>query len=527
MWFSDYGLGTLNLSPSGTGFNILLLAAIENFLGNQIANFALIYAIFFFPFLAVFLLSKEMKATPVLSFMISFFYTFNPFMSIYLQSLNQWNAFSATAIPMLFWIIARYYRHNFKLFFYYGLMSLLLSYANTNYPMMAIIQISAVISLIIVAFYLNSVVSLKEILVKYGIIMVAFFLFNAWWLSTIPLVLPAAGKIYSRSVATGWLSTVSHNPGASMFKIFTLAFGFTDESSYNFFYYWHSISMVKVILMIPIIIFVYFLFFYKGEIKKIGFLRKIFLLLLILMFLSRGNSAPFGFIYNIMFRFVPFFYIFKSPVEKFGLLYDFTFSVLLMLLLLGLKDKKIHLRLRALLIIYLCCCSIPLVSGHLIPDYTVATLGYSSRKYKDKPEYVHFRKLLSDDTNNYRVLSLPGVGNYQVCLKNYNGKFYTGIDPLFMNASKPYISLEHNIPMLYSSIASDHYKKLFGIYNIGMLVINEDQIPWFGTIGPNDPEELKNIFGKYMTQQKMGSLTIFNNGEDFLPRIYTAGYDHE
>ena len=51
-WFSVYGQGMINLAPSGTGANILLLALIENiFKGPFIANFMFLHIRWFRTFL--------------------------------------------------------------------------------------------------------------------------------------------------------------------------------------------------------------------------------------------------------------------------------------------------------------------------------------------------------------------------------------------------------------------------------------------------------------------------------------------
>jgi hypothetical protein len=522
MWFSDYGLGAPNICPSGNGFNMLLLSLIEKISGsNQTANFVLVFSIYFLPFLAMFLVCKQFKATPFLSFCIAFLYTFNPFMFIYLETLNQWNVFSVAAIPLFFWVILRYYQNNFKLFFYFGFISLLFTFANTNYPMMAIIQILIPISLYIINHYLNDRFIFIEPFKKYCILMSSFIIFNAWWIVNIFMAVQQSQKIYSRSFAVDWLNTVANNSGQVMFKLFSLSFGFSDDPKYSFLSYWNDLPPIKIIMLVPFIILVYFIFIHNVAVRREALYKKIFLLLLILMFLAKGSSAPFGFIYNLLFRFVPFFYIFKSPIEKFGILYEFIFALLLLFVLMEIKHKKASRIVNILLIIYLFCCSIPLLSGNIFLDYSLNQLGFASRMYKDKTEYVQFRKIINDDAQEYRVLSLPGGNNYQVCLKNYNGKFYTGMDPVLTNVSKSYISLEHNIHVLYMDINSMEYKKLLGIYNIGKILINEDLFPWFGNTGPGDPGELKSILSKFMSFKELGPLTVFNNS-DLFPRLYAV-----
>ena len=50
-WFSVYGQGMVNLAPSGTGVNILLLALLENLTKSTIIpNFTLVFSLYYLPF---------------------------------------------------------------------------------------------------------------------------------------------------------------------------------------------------------------------------------------------------------------------------------------------------------------------------------------------------------------------------------------------------------------------------------------------------------------------------------------------
>lgn len=519
-WFSDYSVGIPNMSPSGVGLNIILLSLIEKISGSiQITNFILIFSIYFLPFLGMFLVGKQINATPFISFAISLFYVINPFMLNYLTSLNQWNVFSVSAMPFFLWSILKYYKTNFKLFFCFGFISMCFSLANTNQPMLVIIQVSISTSILFACHYFNSEFIFREIFKKYFTLIVSFILFNAWWILTLFMVVPAGLKYYTRSFAVSWLNITVADAGATIAKAFTLSSGIPNNPSYNFFNFWYNTVFARFMLLVPIFIVVYFVLLGKNSKARNLLNMTILAILLVVLFFAKGNGPPFGFIYNFMFRYVPLFYIFKSPLGKFGLLYIFILSILLLFIMADIRDQKFYRHVRLSFIFYLFFLSVPIITGNIIPDYSLGDLGYASKKYKDKEEYVQFRREVNDDISEYRILSLPGTGNYQLCFPNYGNKHYTGIDPVLMNTKKPFIAPEHNL-LLYDDISSNNYRKLLGIYNIRKIMINEDLVPWFGNVGIGDVQELKNIFSEYMISKTWGSVALYDNKDNFLPRIY-------
>ena len=524
MWVSLYGVGLPNMAPTGTGLNILFLSLIEKLTRNiAITNFALIFSIYFFPFFAMYLVCKKIKSTPFTSFVISFFYVVNPFMLYYLINLNQWNVFSVSVMPMFLWIILKYYYSNFKLFFFFGILSAAFSFAYSNVPLLAIIQISIVFSVFMVSYYYNKRLILSQIFKKYTIVFVSFISFNLWWiLSLLEVIMPATQKIYSPSFAQSWLETTVSGHRPIIAKMFLLKGLIGNNPSYDFFTYLYNTIFAHFITLVPILLIIYFVLISRDKKTKNLLNITIFSVLLIVLFLLKGNANPFGFIYNLMFKHLPFFYMFKSPTEKFGLLYIFIFTVLLMLILNGL-NQQYYKPIMTVFIIYLIFCSIPALTGNIIPDYNIGAYGYVSRKYKDKMEYKQVREVINNDKYPYRVLSLPGSQNYQVAMSNYNNKKYTGLDPVLMNTNKPFIALQHHIDLLYDHISSRNYRKLLGLYNIGEIMINEDLVPWFGVRESESVPELKKIFDEYMTSKRWGRITLYYNNQDyFLPRIYAA-----
>lgn len=524
MWSPTYGTGLPNMSLSGTGLNIFLLYLVEKLTGSaSTTNFVLIFSIYFFPFFAMYLVCKELKAIPFICFITSLFYVFNPFMLNYLASRNQLSVFSVTVMPLFLWLIMKYYYSNFKLFFLFGFISACFSFTYTNPPMLPIIHISIIFSMFIVSYYRNKKLIPSQIFKKYSIVLVSFLAFNSWWiLSFFGGAISTAQKLYTYSFARSWLDITVRDRGAIIAKMFSLTVNIGKDPSRDFFSYWYSSIFAKLITLIPIFIIIYFVLIVKDKRTRNPLNCAISGALLIVLFFVKGNSGLFGFIYSFMFRYIPFFYIFKTPVEKFGLLYVFILSVLLLFIMIGIKGRKCYKSILGIFTAYLIFCSAPIITGNIIPDSKISNGRCVSVKYKDKPEYKQVREEVNNDSFEYRILSMPGVGNYQVLLPNYNNKYYTGLDPVLTNTNKPFIATQHNIELLYENISLTNYRKLLGIYNIGKIMINEDLIPWFGRVESESLTDLRKIFSKFMTAKRWGKITLYDNQDYFIPRIYAS-----
>ena len=53
---------------------------------------------------------------------------------------------------------------------------------------------------------------------------------------------------------------------------------------------------------------------------------------------------------------------------------------------------------------------------------------------------VNLENLDTGEKLEYKILSLPGTGNYQIMFDSLQGKKYSGIDPLLHNTNKPIIT---------------------------------------------------------------------------------------
>lgn len=513
----DVATGFFGTSLNAEFFNVYFLKFIQNLFGSiSLTNFILIYLIYFLPFFGIFYVCKEVKMSPPLSFAISLFYVVNPFTLNDLYSLNQWNTATFFIIPIFFWIILRYFNNNFKLFFYFGFVSFIFAFANTNQPLMVLHQISILLSVIIISYYLKPDIGLIQIFKKYFIVFTSFILFNIWWILNWFYVLVDAKKMYTQSFALSWLS------GQGLDPIFWKIFTFTPIA--NFFLYHYNSTVAIFLMLIPISIIIFYIYKTKHPRKHILYL---ILLLLVTGFLVNGIRYPLGSIYVYLVSNNFIFSIFKTPTEKWGIIYVFLFTLLLIFALDELRKERYYKYIITLFAIYLTFISIPFLTGNLIPDYKIGDIGYGSRSYVDRVEYQNLRELINSDNFEYRVLSLPGSGNYQVMLPISGNKYYTGMDPVLYNLNKPFITATSNTMLanydiLFSNISSPNYNKFLPIYNIKKIIIETDSYPWFGFKQKENISELERIFNKTMTYKKDRSLIIFDNKNNFLPRIYTA-----
>jgi len=519
-WVSAYGTGIPNLAPGASGLNILVLSMVEELSGSiALTNFILIFSMYLGPFLAMYLVCKELNASPFVAFIVSLFYIVNPFVLYYLIAINQWNIFCVTVMPLFLWVILKFYQNNFKLFFLTGIVSACFSFTYANVPLLVIIQISIMLSVAIVSIYHNRKFVPAEMIKKYSIILSSYVLFNMWWILVLIDNIDYGMKIYVQSYAESYLNAVTKGKNV-IGGMFDLTYHLPEYPGYDFFSYWYSTIPSNFITLIPIILIVLPLFclkpFKRGSVLPVTILS----ILLTVLFFAKGLKAPLGNLYLYLYRYIPFFYVFKTPTQKFGILYTFILTVLLLITLLGLREKRYSRFFVAFLVVFVVFCSIPVVTGNILPDYKVPGWGTVSRKYQDKAEYKKVRKTFNSDKALYRLLTLPGGLNYQILLHSDAKYKYTGVDPILSNINRAFIGPHHNILSLYHNISSPRYEKLLGIYNLGSVIINEDKLPWFGIAEKEHIDQLKGVFNNFMPSKKWDKISFYFNIEDFVPVIY-------
>ena len=524
-WFSLYGQGMMNLVPSATGVNILVLALLENISKNPfITNFMSVFFLYYLPFLGMYLATREINLRPLTAFLVALFYLINPTTLQYLINLNQWNASVVSVMPFLFWITLRFYKDNLKLFLFSGATTALFSFAYTNQPLGIIANLSSLISLYIISFHLNKKMIYSEFLKKYLIVLLAFILFNSWWLLNIFYATKDAILYYSQGDTQTWLMQTVDSAAAPILKCLTLTILTTDYGT-DFIGNLHNSFPGHIIKFIPITLVVW-IFFISRQIQQKKIISRIFLLTLFTIFFTKGPNPPFGELYLFLFKYFPLFNIFKSPIEKFGLLYIFLFTLLLLFIFLNIKNAKDSRIFHFFIGGYLIFCFIPIATGNIIPDQNlplhIMDHGKVTRKYVDKFEHVNFKTAIIQEKLNYKIMSFPGMGNYQVLIKTGEDVNYTGWDPLVRNINKGFLQpvFGNYITEFYIALEQDSSQKLFGMLNIGKLLVNPDSIPWFGYVGSGDTSLIRKRF-ENLPEEKFGNLSVFNNHKNFLPVVYS------
>ena len=522
-WVSRFGVGGPNFAPMSNGGHSFVLALIDTFFVNpQVANFILIFSIFYLPFLGMYFTALQIGSSHHLAVFVGLFYLINPATLEFLNSLNPWNAFAASLIPILCWIIARYYRDNLKLFFFYGITTALFSNAFTNAPLNIVIVVSSLLSVYIISLHLNGHIKFSEILKKSCLIMVSLLMFNFWWIASLFYFVQDALAGYTRVFAQDWLVQSGKAVLSPIAKSFSLT-QITPAAVFNFHGALYNSIIGIFLTLVPLLLVLWLLFYVKTDHRFARLNFHIFVIVLLALFLLKGVSRPLGFIYQWMFDYIPFFMIFKTPQEKFGLLYTFFFSILLLFVLHSCKKNKIYPKAILYLCSYLLFCAIPFLTGNIIPDYYANPWGTVSRQYFDRSEYLKVRKSINKDKLNYRVLSLPGRGNYQALLDSGGKNLYSGLDPVLLNTNKPIVN-SHDGPIntvLYHNIFKPGSKIILDFLNIKKLTLNDGFLPWFGNVGPGDKESLKQYF-KSLSYEQFGSIAIYDRGAEFLPLLFSS-----
>ncbi len=489
----------------------------------RIINFMMIFSLYFLPFSGLYILSLSLGLNPLLAVLMATFYITNPFIANFMKSINQWNMLAAYVLPSFFLIIFKFYNQRGKLFFFFGLNSLVFSFTNANPPTMVLYQVAIILFILIISFYKEQKIRLKSLINNYITVVLSFFVFNCWWIINWLYVFTDAGKGYSKQVAISWLrSSGGFIPAFWRSITLTSLLQFPINLDYDYFAKHYSRFFVPLTLTIPIIILAYF-YFVRGIKKKFYLLFGIIFILV--GFLAKGVNGVFGGVYEFMVMYIPFFSIFKSAEEKWGLLFTFFLTILLIFAFKELRKDRFYRLALGLMTIYIFYCSIPFATGNFLADYNFQNKIIGSKGYSDKKEYVDLRNNLNEDPLQYRVLSLPGSNNYQVALHLEGKRFYTGNDPILSNTTKPFIAPYTGAPLqdfnsLYDAIPKPSYPNIFGLFNIKKIVVNKDMYPWFGFREKMTALQTEEFLNKKFTATNRGAIDLYDASNYFLPRFY-------
>lgn len=524
--WSEDGLGTPNYAVEAVWPLPVILALLEPEIGIWGAKLLLNSLIYSLWFASAYLICMELKVPPFRSFLLSLFFVLNPFALSHLSRLNMALTAAPAAMMFFFWIILRNYGRGLKFFFLFGTASSLFAFANTNPPIMAVMQFSIIASVVIA--HLCRGERPVEAVWNYLIVLSSFVLFNAWWLANlVSFVSSGADRaMYTGETASALLKVVMTGTDTILPRVLTLRTGFTVNPDENFFGFFYNSGPAVVFSAIPFAAAC----IYAAAARHKGSVPVIAALVLALgtAFFAKGTDAPFGSVYALLFEHAPFFNIFKGPIEKFGVLFLFSFTIFLALMgrTLGPGAGKAFDSVLALYAAFFC---LPFLGGQLFPASAVPEIkGHTSGDevdtfaYTDRPGFMEARAHVDAGEGEFRVLAMPGNRDYYaVTFVMRSNRVYSGVDPVFSNAKKPFIIYGASTADLYNGVREKGFERLLGIYNVGAISVNSAAIPRYGFAG-GSPLELFSIFGG-MDSRSFGDIAFFEPDKGFLPKIYASG----
>lgn len=533
-WAED-GTGTPVYAISAVFSFTWILKALEEMLGNVAAvKLILYFALCYLTFLSAWLVGRKLHLPPLSSLLIALFHLLNPMSFIYMGRLNMSLTIVPAAIMLYLWTILAYYDSNRKLFLAFGLVSAFFAFANTNPPLFVIMQFCILLSVGVASYYRLGRFNLMEAGKKYLVVLAAFVLFNFWWLINLVYFVSsgAVSDLYTEGTAESFLSMVIGSSGAIVPRSMLFFTSVPLDTALNYFGHFYNLPVAIFMAMIPFGTVALFLFVKKSDPAADRLLYFLLLLACLALFLMKGSQEPFGIAYVLLFKYFPFFNIFKGPVEKFGVLYIFLFTLLLMLAVKtrasGSAPRVFHWTFAMYLVFF----SFPLLAGNVFPDSKITNVkgymtgnNYQTVRYREKENYLHVRQSLAGDHEYYRTLGIPGSRDYYaVTFPLYDNKYYSGIDPLLANSSKPFLIYDNATKPLYQDIESRRYEILLGLFNVKKIILNKDLVPVYQFAGDKSVSDMETSLMKRLRYSRSGSLTIYTNDRWYLPLIYSP--DH-
>jgi len=528
--WSEDGLGVPNYAVEAVWSFPVILSVLETGVDTWGVKLVLNYSLYLIWFASAYLVCAELKVRPDRSFFISLFFVLNPFSMSCLSRLNMSLTMAPAAMMIFFWAISRFYGKGIRLFFVFGLLSSVLAFANTNPPLMAIIQLSIVISVILAGLIKRGALDIKEAASNYGVVLSSFALFNAWWLVNLYSFVSSgeAARMYTGETAGSFLSLVVSSTDLILPRALTLRTGFTTNGWENFFGLFYNSAPAILLSAIPLAAAGVYAAAAR-ERKGNAAIFAALLACLLAAFFAKGTDRPFGFIYAFLFENAPFFNVFKGPIEKFGTLILFTLTLLLALVSVSMKENRAF---DAMLCVYALFFSVPFLTGHLFPESTMGKIkgGHAaageleSVLYRDRPGFKEARRYVDGAGGDFRVLAFPANRDYYATtFRMYSNRFYSGVDPLYSNTRRPFLIYGGSTRGLYSDVRKSGYERLLGLYNVGMLSVDGAAIPRYGFANDETPEEHRALFRGMFPSRPFGGVTLFDTREKLLPMVYASG----
>lgn len=521
-WFTD-GFGHPNVLFTFIGLPQFIFLLLQNLKINyQIINLIYFTILFLFPFISFYLLARYFLKDFLYSLSLAFFFVFNIFSLSYLSAFNITNNSSLGAMTILIYILIKFDESKYK-YLIFGLSSICLSYTFYNPPTAAVILFAVCLSNIFIEIFKKNKLDLRSVLIKMLNVILAYFLFNFWWIIPVFLSLSDASSLMSVDFAKDWERTSTRLDNLILFDLFFLKhFSYLpnlNNFTNSFFY------------IFPFMLYIFLFAKFIPHIKYNLVIKSFFLIIFIFVFLLKGSSIPFGFIYAFFIDYIPFFWIFKSPLEKFSLPLIFFICFLVIYLFTLLKtnfDKNIIISVMVL------TTALPILyfNKSLFNHYsTVKGDDYISSKSLNMPEdYRMFINFYNDNNFNGRALLMPLQYNYQVMIDvNNDSHVYTGLDFVSESLNTETLRYDH---FEFKDYSSDLFKKnnfidnirYFNIFDIQTIIVNKKYINWFG--GAELPDFSEEFF-HILYEDEFIKLLEYNNykGRFFIPQKIINIYD--
>lgn len=484
--------------------------------------------LFFLPFLFFFLLLRKGLKLKFLSSLIgSFLYVLNPFHLASWYVPIPWNLTHFTLIPLILFIIYRYWNKSLKLFYSLVLSFFVFSYASANVPML-LASLLTIFSIIpFYQFRLEGKLDIKKMVKISLFVLASFILANSYWLFALFF---SYGEIYKGYIGSldvsSWILSVSKR--SSLYDVFSLRFilplirerlSFIGYSKFLF-------SPVVEIFSISFFVFVFSLpFLFIKKMKK-SFWYLYFLFLLTIFFVKAANP-PFSQFFLFLFKKIPFFGVFKSSPEKFGI---WMIALLSLLTALGIERLDFKTRRNKLvmgvLTFTLILFSFPFYSLKLVSPLEIGSIKLYPF-YNEPESYKDLREYLNKDDSYSRVLYFNGTNNYMVSTNLYNGFYFRGLDPIANNTRKgfiqPYNRRDSALKYLFSDFSEKNFSKTLPLFDINYILFNLDNTG-DGVMDSFDlSQNIGDFYEQFDNKRVWDKLHLFEVDEkDDLPKIYAS-----
>lgn len=488
---------------------------------------AIAYAVLYYlPFLFCYLLFRRVLKTGIVpAFLASLFYVLNPFY------LGQWyvpiphNLAVFVTIPLIAFLIARFWMKPIKLILFSFLSFLFLAFANANTALAAVAFITILAFSFVFQIYNQGKFDFKRLIINYSLIVVSFALAGSWWLLNIVFT---AGSLYgeysNRVNLVEWLQSVSKLATVSNIISLRFALPFTRAHllvTYLPFFFSVPVNLISYFPFVLVILSAPILFK-----KKKALTIWLFAILFIAIFFTKALNPPLGNLFLFLFQKIPFFGIFKSAPEKFGVFFIFWLSLMLGIILENLQGKLKIIYLAGLTL-SLVVFAYPLYSLQVVTSLEIGKLKITPF-YREPKNYRQLRDYLNNNPEYSRVLSINGTGNYVVTTDLKNGFYFHGLDPLAYNTNKSFV--EQNNPQgnigsfLFYNLAHPEIYPLLPSLDIDYILVNQDNVYEEGKPTLADLKKNQNLLYQYFDKEKSwGNLLLFEaKKEKNLPKIYAG-----